>query len=195
MHMVCECRLNEFPLYQHPQAKSIRARRQSTSRPLSIPRGNLDFCSNRDQITHIDNWVQEDRAMPQVTTTISQIEDSTASRTRIRGHELVTDRPTEKGGGNQGPMGGELFVASLGGCFMSNLIAAFQAREIEAKGLSVTISGSLEGTPPRFQKMAMAVKGHGIERDQMEKMVLVAERGCIVANTLKQFMDVEISIA
>ena len=32
--------------------------------------------------------------------------------------------------------------------------------------------------------------GHGIDRDQMEKMVLVAERGCIVANTLKQFMMV-----
>ena len=133
--------------------------------------------------------------MPEVTTTISQIEGSTAARTRIREHELITDRPMEKGGGNQGPMGGEMFVASLGGCFMSNLIAAFQGRGIEAKGLSVKVSGTLDGTPPRFQKMAMAVKGNGIDRDQMEKMVLIAERGCIVANTLRQFMDVEISIA
>ena len=132
--------------------------------------------------------------MPVVTTTISQIEGSTAARTRIREHELVTDRPAEKGGGNQGPMGGELLVASLGGCFMSNLIAAFQAREIEAKGLSIAVSGMLEGTPPRFRKMTMAVKGNGIDRGQMEKMVLIAERGCIVANTLKQFMEVEISI-
>ena len=132
--------------------------------------------------------------MPEVTTTISQIEASTAARTRIRGHDLVTDRPAEKGGGNQGPMGGELFVASLGGCFMSNLIAAFQGRGIEAKGLFATVSGTMEGTPPRFQKMAMAVTGEGIERDQLEKMVLIAERGCIVANTLKQFMEVEISI-
>jgi uncharacterized 2Fe-2S/4Fe-4S cluster protein (DUF4445 family) len=31
--------------------------------------------------------------------------------------------------------------------------------------------------------MAMVVKGEGIDRDQMEKMVLIAERGCIVANT------------
>ena len=133
--------------------------------------------------------------MPEVTKTISQIEGSTAARTRILKHELVTDRPAEKGGGNQGPMGGELLVASLGGCFMSNLIAAFQGRGIEAKGLSVRVSGTLDGTPPRFQKMTMAVKSNGIGRDQMEKMVLIAERGCIVANTLKQFMDVEISIA
>ena len=56
-------------------------------------------------------------------------------------------------------MGGELFVASLGGCFMSNLVAAFQARGIEPKGLSATVSGTLDGTPPRFQKMTMAVLG------------------------------------
>jgi putative redox protein len=132
--------------------------------------------------------------MPNVTTTISQIKGSTAARTRIRDHELVSDRPAEKGGGNQGPMGGELFVASLGGCFMSNLIAAFQGRGIAATELSISVSGTLDGTPPRFQKVAMAVKGSGVDREQMEKMVLIAERGCIVANTLKQFMDVEITI-
>lgn len=132
--------------------------------------------------------------MPEVTTTITQIDDTSAARTQIRKHELVTDRPVEKGGGNQGPMGGELFVASLGGCFMSNLIAAFQGRELEPKGLSVTVRGTLEGTPPRFQKMAMQVQGSGIDRDQMEKMVLIAERGCIVANTMKQFMEVKIDI-
>lgn len=132
--------------------------------------------------------------MPEVTTTISRIEGSTAARARIREHEWVTDRPAEKGGGNQGPMGGELFVASLGGCFMSNLIAAFQGRELEAEGLSVTVKGTLDGTPPRFQKMAMEVNGKGVDRDQMQKMVVIAERGCIVANTLKQFMDVKISV-
>jgi putative redox protein len=132
--------------------------------------------------------------MPEVTTTISQIETSSAGRTRIRDHELVTDRPVEKGGGNQGPMGGELLVASLGGCFMSNLIAAFHGRDLQPEGLAVTVRGTLDGTPPRFQKMAMEVQGKGIDRDQMEKMILIAERGCIVANTLKQFMPVEISI-
>ncbi|BBO72116.1 hypothetical protein DSCA_60460 [Desulfosarcina alkanivorans] len=132
--------------------------------------------------------------MPEVTTTISHIEGTTAARTQIRDHELVTDRPAEKGGGNQGPMGGELLVASLGGCFMSNLIAAFQGRELEPEGLTLTVRGTLDGTPPRFQKMALTVQGKGINREQMEKLIQIAERGCIVANTLKPFMDVEISI-
>ena len=132
--------------------------------------------------------------MPEVTTTITQIDDSTAARTHIRNHELITDRTEEKGGGNQGPMGGEVFVAGLGACFMSNLIAACQARGIPAKGLTARVTGTLEGTPARYCKMAIAVSGNGIPRDQMEKMVTIAERGCTVANTLKQFMEVNISI-
>ena len=132
--------------------------------------------------------------MPEVTATITQIDRSSAARTMIRSHELVTDRPEEKGGGNHGPMGGELLVASLGGCFMSNLIAAFQGRELDPSGLSITVRGILDGTPPRFQRMTVQVNATDIDRDQMEKMVLIAERGCIVANTLKQVLDVEIEI-
>ena len=81
--------------------------------------------------------------MAEITTTISQINTASAARTRIRNHEIVTDRPVEKGGGNQGPMGGELLVASLGGCFMSNLIAAFQGRGRNPEGLSAAVTGTL----------------------------------------------------
>lgn len=133
--------------------------------------------------------------MAEITTTISQINTASAARTRIRNHEIVTDRPVEKGGGNQGPMGGELLVASLGGCFMSNLIAAFQGRGRDPEGLSASVTGTLDGTPPRFQHMAIQVKNSGIDRAELEKMVLIAERGCIVANTLKQFMTVDITVA
>lgn len=132
--------------------------------------------------------------MPEITTTINQIDATSAARTRIRNHSLVTDRPEEKGGGNQGPMGGELLVASLGGCFMSNLIAAFQARGHEPEGLSATVTGTLAGTPPRYQRLAVRVQGTGVDRAELEKMVLIAERGCIVANTLKSAMAVEITI-
>lgn len=133
--------------------------------------------------------------MPEISTTITQIDASTAARTTIRDHELVTDRSVEKGGGNQGPMGGEVFLAGLGACFMSNLIAACQTRGIDARTLSATVTGTLAGTPPRYRKMAISVNGNGIDRPQMEKMVVIAERGCIVANTLKQFLDVEVTVA
>lgn len=44
---------------------------------------------------------------------------STTSEGHVRGHPVVMDRPEEKGGENQGPMGGETMLAALGGCFMS----------------------------------------------------------------------------
>ena len=154
--------------------------------------GTPCFFRNDEQIEEQLSTHARRTAMPEITTTIAQIDASSAARTTIRDHKLVTDRTVEKGGNNQGPMGGEIFAASLGACFMSNLIAAFQARGIEPRGLSATVTGTLEGTPPRYQKMAIAVSGAGVDRKQMDKMIAIAERGCIVANTLKPLMEVTI---
>ena len=131
--------------------------------------------------------------MPTIHATVKQM-DHSASEGQARDHSLVMDRPEAKGGQNKGPMGGEALLMGLGGCFMSNLIAAFQGRDLDPSGLSMTVRGTLDGTPPRFQKMTVQVDGNDVDRDQMEKMVLIAERGCIVANTLKQVLEVEIEI-
>ena len=37
----------------------------------------------------------------------------------MRSHQVLVDRPVEKGGADEGPMGGELFLAAVGGCFMT----------------------------------------------------------------------------
>jgi len=154
----------------------------------------LDGRKPHDQIVPNVNPMPAEAAMPDIPSTITQIDASSAARTLIRGHELVTDRTVEKGGGNQGPMGGELLLASLGACFMSNLIAAFQARGLAPQGLTAEITGTLEGTPPRFQRMAVTVPTQGVDRAEMEKLVLIAERGCIVANTLKPCMPVDVTV-
>ena len=54
-----------------------------------------------------------------------------ASEGTSRGHTVVMDRPEAKGGENRGAMGGEHLLMALGGCFMSNLLAAVQAREAD----------------------------------------------------------------
>ena len=58
---------------------------------------------------------------------------ATASEAALGKHRLLIDRPVEKGGSGAGPMGGELFLASIGGCFMSNLLAAVRARDARVK--------------------------------------------------------------
>ena len=59
---------------------------------------------------------------------VRQISES-ASECLARDFTINCDRPESKGGGNVGPMGGEIFLLGLGGCFMSNLLAAIKARE------------------------------------------------------------------
>jgi len=131
--------------------------------------------------------------MPEIVVELEQIADTTASRAQIRRHEIIMDRPETKGGSDQGPMGGEMLVAGLGGCFTSNVIAALNGRGISWDNLHVTVRASLEGAPPRFTRMAVMVRCAGVEREQMGKILSIAEKGCIAANTLKPCLEVSIT--
>jgi putative redox protein len=121
--------------------------------------------------------------MPEITVSLTR-KGSTASEATIREHTIAMDRPTEKGGENAGPMGGEALLAALGGCFMSNLVAAAQAREVELGDVYVSITGTLAGTPAVYESINMTVTGP-VSVESLPKLVTMAERGCIVANTLK----------
>ncbi len=131
--------------------------------------------------------------MPIIETIIEQ-QDHTASRATARGHELVMDRPEAKGGQNKGPMGGEALLMALGGCFMSNLLAAAAARDIGLKNARAVIRGELaDNGPPRYITVDMVVTADCNPADQLEKLVLISERGCIVANTLGKAVELRVS--
>jgi putative redox protein len=108
-----------------------------------------------------------------------------ASEAEFREHRVTIDRPVAKGGSDAGPMGGELFLAAAGGCFMSNLLAAIRAREVRIAGVKTELTAVVEGTPPRFVSMELAVSATGEDLNQLEKLVQIAERGCIMMNTLQ----------
>lgn len=129
--------------------------------------------------------------MAEITISLNR-KGTTASEAHIRNHSVVMDRPTEKGGEDQGPMGGETLLAALGGCFMSNLVAAAAARDIDLGDIDVAITGHLDGTPPVFNAIDMAVTGPA-HIDDLEKLVTIAERGCIASNTLKQGLNVRVT--
>jgi putative redox protein len=84
---------------------------------------------------------------------------------------------------------------SLGGCFMSNLLAAIQSREAEVANVNLNISGTLESAPPHFSAIDMNISADHNDKEQMEKLVTIAERGCIVANTLKNSVKLSINLA
>lgn len=117
-----------------------------------------------------------------------------ASEGTAREHTVVMDRPTAKGGENRGAMGGEHLLMALGGCFMSNLLAAAGARDAEVSNVKLTISGTLASAPPRFSAVHMNVSAQGNDRELMETLVTIADRGCIVANTLRGSVDLSVSL-
>ena len=129
--------------------------------------------------------------MPTVTVNVDQL-DHSASQGTARNHTLVMDRPEAKGGQNLGPMGGEALLMGLGGCFLSNLFAAAIGRDIEISNAKVEINGELADAPARYTDIHMQLTADCSAPDQLAKLVTIAERGCIAANTLSKAVNLTV---
>ena len=119
---------------------------------------------------------------------------SAATEGTIRTHHVLIDRPAEKGGTDAGPMGGELFLAALGGCFMSNLLAAIRARDLRIDGVRTDVTGILADAPSRFESVELSVTADTEDQPALAKLVEIADRGCIMMNTFRGKLDVRLKI-
>ncbi|MES9935321.1 MAG: OsmC family protein [Sedimenticola sp.] len=129
--------------------------------------------------------------MPTIHVTVDQV-DHSASKGHAREHSLIMDRPEAKGGQNKGPLGGETLLLGLGGCFMSNLLAAAKARDIEISDAKTEIAAELADTPARYTDIHMKITARCEPSDELEKLVTIAERGCIAVNTLSRAVNLTI---
>ena len=116
-----------------------------------------------------------------------------ASEAALRTHRVLIDRPNEKGGTDSGPMGGELFLASIGGCFMSTLLAAIRARNAAVSDVRAEVIGTIAETPTRFSSVELHVEAQG-NSEEIERLVAIADKGCIMMNPLRGVLDVRIRI-
>ena len=112
----------------------------------------------------------------------------------VRTHTVFIDRPVEKGGSDRGPLGGEYLLISLGGCFLSTLLAAVRTREADVSNVRVSVTGTIGGVPERFESMTLRVSARYGDQDVMRKLVAMAERGCLVTNTLKGAVALAVSL-
>jgi putative redox protein len=124
---------------------------------------------------------------------LCQVSASTSEAT-LRTHHVLIDRPVYKGGTDMGPMGGDLFLASVGGCFMSNLLAAIRARGEQISDARVEVIGTIAESPARFSALYLFVTADSANPEVLEKLVEIADRGCIMMNTLRGKLDVCIRI-
>jgi putative redox protein len=121
-------------------------------------------------------------------------QSATATLATIRQHAVIVDRPEAKEGTDHGPMGGELLLAGLGGCFMSNLFAAIRARNLPIDQVKTLVVGTLAEAPSRFESIELQVSARCDDVALLAKVVTIAERGCLVANTLRGAVDLKITI-
>ena len=128
-----------------------------------------------------------------VSVEIEQVGPSTGSAT-ARSHTVFVDRPVEKGGNDRGPLGGEYLLMSLGGCFLSTLLAAVRTREADVSDVRVSVIGTVGGVPERFESMALRVSGKYSDEDLMRKLIALSERGCLVTNTLKDAVAISVTL-
>ena len=69
-----------------------------------------------------------------------------------------------------------------------------KAREANVSDVHLDISGSLEESPARFSAIEMTVMATYEDEEVMRKLITIAERSCIVANTLKDAVDLSVNL-
>ena len=126
-----------------------------------------------------------------LTAQLEQVGPTTATA-RVRTHTVVVDRPVAKGGEDRGPLGGEYLLVALGGCFLSNLLAAIRARDAAVTDVRIAVSGTIEGGPDHFAAFTMSVSATHAGADLVRKLIAVAAQACAVTNTLRRAAPVTI---
>ncbi|THF67900.1 hypothetical protein E7T06_19100, partial [Deinococcus sp. Arct2-2] len=76
-----------------------------------------------------------------------------------------------------------------------NLLAAGQARGADLQAVRLDIMGTLVGTPSRFVGIDVRVEAQVPDRTLLAKLVEMADRACIVANTLRPALKLTFSAA
>ncbi len=132
--------------------------------------------------------------MPEVKVELRQVGPTTSESAMPRGHSTLVDRPEAKGGHDQGPMGGEYFLTAVGGCYMSTLLAAINAREAPVTNVRTEVTGTMGDEPPRFTSVTLQVTADCDDPELLEKLVQIAENGCIMVRSLKRGIDFGVSI-
>ena len=131
--------------------------------------------------------------MSTVTVQLEQ-QGATASHATIRQHGVVVDCAQSQESKDEGPKGSELLLVALGGCFMSNVLAAIRARDLPISAVKTTVVGTLAESPSRFQSIELQVTAQCEDMTLLAKVVSIAERGCLVANTLRPAVDLTVTI-
>jgi putative redox protein len=111
------------------------------------------------------------------------VKDSVRTAVEIRGHSFVADEPPDKGGSDEGPTPGELFLASLAACTAMTLRMYANVKEWPLEGVDVSIEQERTDDGPLIT-MKLGLSGD-LDDSQVERMKYIARR-CPVHRTVTE---------
>ena len=78
---------------------------------------------------------------------------------------------------------------------MSTLLGEIKARRAEISHVRVDVVGTLADSPVRFAALDLWVAAESSDPELLEKLAGIADRNCIMMNTLRATLDVRVLIA
>lgn len=78
---------------------------------------------------------------------------------------------------------------------MSNILAAIRSRDENVSNVRVEVTGILtDSSPVRYSGLELTVGADTSDRALLEHLVEIADRGCIMMNTLRGTLDLRVRV-
>lgn len=111
-----------------------------------------------------------------------------------RSHSIVCDQPAENGGADCGMTPPEFLLASLGSCAAFYAVQYLKTRNLDERGVEVTVTAEKLKQPARIGNFRIHVSCPVALTEEQEQGVMRSVHHCLVHNTLLNPPEIKIAL-
>ncbi len=111
-----------------------------------------------------------------------------------RSHSIICDQPAENGGTDTGMTPPEFLLASLGSCAAFYAVQYLRTRNLDDRGVEVTVTADKLKQPARIGNFRIQVTCPIALTEEQEQGVMRSVHHCLVHNTLLNPPEIEIKL-
>ena len=112
-----------------------------------------------------------------------------------RSHSIICDQPSENGGTDGGMTPPEFLLASLGSCAAFYAVQYLRTRNLDDRGVEVTVNAEKLKQPARIGKFQIHVSCPITLTEEQEQGLMRSVHHCLVHNTLLNPPEIKIELA
>lgn len=112
-----------------------------------------------------------------------------------RSHSIICDQPAENGGTDSGMTPPEFLLASLGSCAAFYAVQYLRTRNLDDRGVEVTVTAEKLKQPARIGDFRIQVSCPVILTEEQEQGVMRSVHHCLVHNTLLNPPEINIKLS